>query len=109
MATLSDAFLSLPSRFKAEKAEGFKATVHFHLDGDQPAWTVAVADGAVQVQEGHHGDATCTVRSSAAVYLELDAGTTSPEMAFMFGKVKVSNPPQMLKYSKLFRRQGQEA
>lgn len=104
MPTLSECFHSLPERFKAEKAGEFKATVHFHLDGDHPAWTVAIADGQVTVKEGHEGEATCTVRSSADTYLELETGATSPEMAFMFGKVKVSNPPQMLKYSKLFRR-----
>lgn len=104
MTTVRACFESLPQRFKAEHAGGFQARVHFHLDGATPAWTVAIEGGQVQVQEGHVGEATCTVRSTEASYLDLESGALSPEMAFMFGHVKISNPPQMLRYSKLFRR-----
>ena len=100
-------FQSLPARHRPEKTEGWAARVHFKFtDSPTPAWTVAIDGATCLVTPGLHGEATCVVTTTEKMYLGIESGAESPEMAFMMGKIKVSSPPVMMRYMKAFRRVG---
>lgn len=99
-------FASIPSRFRKEKAEGYRATFHFSL-GDV-LQTVTIADGNCTVAEGLIGHPTCVVRAKAETYLSLELGELNPQIALMTGKVKVSDLSEMMRFAKCFRRFGTE-
>ncbi len=98
-------FHGLPGRLRADKAEGWNATFHFRLrESARPDWTVVVNGSVCEVHEGIHGVPNCTVQSTEKVFLELEAGERNPETAFLMGKIKVSNVPEMLRFIRAFRR-----
>ncbi len=106
-ATIAEFFRSLPSRHRPEKTEGWSARVHFKFtDSATPEWTVAIDGAACAVEPGLHGEPSCTVTSTEKLYLGIEDGSESPEMAFMMGKIKVSSPNVMMRYMKSFRRAG---
>ncbi len=43
-------------------------------------------------------------RRAAATYADIEYGRTSAEMAFMTGKIKVSNVGEMMRFVKLFEK-----
>ncbi|MCB0286655.1 MAG: acyl-CoA dehydrogenase family protein, partial [Calditrichaeota bacterium] len=95
---------SLPERFEAEKAEGFKAVMHFKISGSEGGeFTVNITPKKCQVKEGFSGKATCVVETSDRTYVDMESGKTKAQVAFMMGKVKFSNVPQMMRFIKLFR------
>lgn len=98
---------SLPDRLRPERAEGVAATVHYVIAGAEPAdWTIRVADGECTATAGHDGEPDCVVRTDAATYVGLETGADNPQVAFMTGRLKVSNVAVMLRFVKLFRRAG---
>ena len=102
--TVEGLITSLPQRFRPERAEGVTTTLHFLLSDDaRPEWTVRVADGACTVSEGLKGTPDCVVRMSGDTYVGIETGRVNPQVAFMMGKVKVSDIGQMMQYIKLFR------
>ena len=106
-ATAEDLIRALPDRFRAERAGDAQATVHYVIAGAEPAeWTIRVADGACTVVEGHSGDPDCVVRTDAASYVGMESGGVNPQVAYMTGRLKVSNLAVMLRVVKLFRRVG---
>ncbi|MFN8278019.1 MAG: acyl-CoA dehydrogenase family protein [Chitinophagales bacterium] len=98
-----DILYSLPGRLKAEKAEGVEGVFHFKMDGEGD-FTITLKDQKVSVEEGLHGDATCEVKAKASDYADIELGRTNPQMAFMMGKIKISNLGEMMKFMGLFRR-----
>lgn len=105
--TIAAFFRSLPARHRPEKTEGWSARVHFKFtDSPTPEWTVVIDGAHCAVEPGLHGEATCTVTTTELLYLGIEGGSESPEMAFMMGKIKVSSPSVMLRYMKAFRRVG---
>lgn len=97
---------SLEQRFRPEKLEpGYETVVHLDLEGKNGGqFTAEVRDGNCTISEGFRGEPKCTVKTSDAVYEEIELGKRSPEMAVMMGKIKISNLNEMLKFTKLFRR-----
>jgi acyl-CoA dehydrogenase len=103
--TIAELFTSLPSRVRPEKTEGWATRVHFKFkDSPTPEWTVTIDGPVCEVKEGLEGEPDCVVQTTEAMYLGIENGTESPEMAFMMGKIKISRPPVMLRYKKSFRR-----
>ncbi len=95
---------SLPTRHRPEKTEGWAARFHFKFKGaNTPDWTVIIAGTTCQVAPGLDGQPDCVVNTSADVYLGIEKGTQDPQMAFLMGKVKVSNLGQMQRFMKAFR------
>jgi len=112
--TASELILSLPHRFRPEKAGGFTGTLHFDLAGAGGGqFTVNIRAGACRAEKGHTGEADCIVRAKAPTYADIELGRTNPQMALTLGKVKVSNVPFLMQFTKLFRRfraeQGRQA
>lgn len=98
--------MSLKDRFRADKAEqGYETVFHLDISGDRGGkFTVSVQDGAIDVQEGFVGDAKCVLQTKDEIYEDVEWGRTNPQMAFMFGKVKVSDIGEMLDFAGLFHR-----
>lgn len=95
----------LPERFRREKAAGYATTVHFKISGaDGGEYTVAVSGGECSVSNGLAGQAKCLVETSAKTYIDMETGKTNPQIAFMMGKVKISNIPEMMQFIDMFRK-----
>ncbi|MBM3269094.1 MAG: acyl-CoA dehydrogenase family protein [Candidatus Sericytochromatia bacterium] len=95
---------SLPRRHRPEKTAGWAARFHFKFKGAAtPEWTVVITGEACQVLPGLDGQPDCIINTSADVYLGIEKGTQDPQMAFLMGKVKVSNLGQMQRFMKAFR------
>lgn len=92
---------SLPAKVKPEVLEGQNTLFHFDI-ADAGQFTVKVADGKLDLKEGLEGDPTCKVTTSAETFTKLVTGNLNPMMAMMTGKLKISNPGEMLKYAKIF-------
>jgi len=78
-------------------------TFHFKLDGDGGGdFTAAITGGKLAIQEGLHGTPKCEVKSTAQVFMEIVRKERNPTMAFMMGKIKVSNIGELTRYAKAF-------
>lgn len=78
---------------------------HFKISGERGGeFTVKVDNGKCSVMSGLHGDPKCVVESTDRVYEEVELGQTNAQMAVLFGKLKVSNIPSMLKFVEMFER-----
>lgn len=95
----------LPERFRYEKAAGYATTVHLKISGAEGGeYTVAVAGGECSVSTGLTGQPKCLVETSAKIYIDMETGKTNPQIAFMMGKVKISNIPEMMQFIGMFRK-----
>lgn len=91
----------LPAKVNADAVEGLSANFHFDV-ADSGQYTVHLNEGKMNVSEGFAGEPTCKVIISAANFSKLLAGDLNPMMAMMTGKLKISNPGEMMKYAKIF-------
>ncbi len=91
----------LPSKIDPDDVEGLSTRFHFDIaDGGQ--FTLHLDNGKLNVTDGLEGDANCTVTASADTLSKLLSKDLNPMMAMMTGKLKISNPGEMLKYAKIF-------
>ncbi|RMG96258.1 MAG: hypothetical protein D6706_10570 [Chloroflexi bacterium] len=104
MASVADIFKALPSRFNAEKAGSFNASVLFDLSGDDGGqWHVVIANGQCDVGEGSIDNPTATIRMAASDYADMVSGKLNPMAAFMTGKVKVEGDLNtVMKFQQIF-------
>jgi putative sterol carrier protein len=102
--SVAEIFSSMSDNFNAEKAGDLNATVVFELSGDDGgAWSVSVADGKCDVQEGATDNPTATIKMSASDYVAMTSGKLNPMMAFMSGKIKVDGDLNtVMKFQTLF-------
>lgn len=101
MTDVKEFLFSLPAKAKPEVLEGLSTLFHFDI-ADAGQFTVKVADGKLEVSEGLSGEPSCKVNTSAESFGKLLSGDLNPMMAMMTGKLKISNPGEMLKYAKIF-------
>lgn len=96
---------SIPFRFRPEKAQNYSANFQFDITGEEAAaYTVVINNGSCSIHPGLVGPPTCTVKTKASVYVELETGKLNPQMALMIGKVKVSNLAAMMQFARCFRK-----
>ncbi|MBF0352150.1 MAG: CoA transferase [SAR324 cluster bacterium] len=101
--SIENLFAILPKRAVAAKLQGVSMVVHFDISGDTGGkYTVKVQDGRCEVEAGHQGTATCVVEVQDKVYLDVELGRMNPQMAFMSGKLKVSNIGAMMQFVSFF-------
>jgi putative sterol carrier protein len=101
MATVQEFFEGLPERVSADKIEGMNNTYVFDIEG-AGTWTVAIADGNIDVSEGT-GDADCTFSASQESFEKIVAGEQNPTTAYMTGKLKIKGDMgAAMKLQKLF-------
>ena len=94
---------SLPARFRPERTEGWTAIVHYVLKGaDKPEWTVHIEAEACRVEEGLHGEPRCVITMPAKTFVKVETGKKNPMMAFLKGRIKVTNMGQIRRYEKAF-------
>lgn len=104
LETATEILETLPRRFNPEKAGDYHAVFHFDLSGnDGGQFTVKIEEGKCEVKNGLHGEPNCVVKSKAKTYRNIEYGKLNPQTAFLMGKVKVSNIPEMLQFAKMFR------
>lgn len=103
--TAADIIRGLCDRFQPEKAGDYSSIVHFDLSGDGGGqFSLIIENGTCRVEQGLQGQAKCLVQAAASTYSDIEFGRTSAEMAFMTGKIKISNVGEMMKFIKLFKR-----
>jgi alkylation response protein AidB-like acyl-CoA dehydrogenase len=103
--TAKEIIYSLQERLKAEKAGNYQGVFHFDLAGETGGkFTVKLDNGKVQIAEGLEGEAKCLVETEAQVYEDVELGRANAQEAFMTGKIKATNPMEMLTFGGLFRR-----
>ena len=96
---------SLTERLKKEKAADFKGIFHFDIAGGNGGkFTVNIENGNCEVTDGLFGDAKCVVEVQDAIYEEIELGRLNAQEAFMTGKIKASNPMEMMGFVALFRK-----
>jgi hypothetical protein len=96
---------SLPGRLRTDRIEGYRGTFHFDVtDAAKPHWTVDIEDGGCTVREGFFGTPTCTITMDEETFVRIETGTQNPIMAFVKGRIKVTNVGQMRRYDRAFYR-----
>jgi acyl-CoA dehydrogenase len=102
--TAREILYSLPSRLRPEKLEADTTGIfHFKMDGEGD-FTITLKDGVLEVEEGLIGEPSCEIKAKAKDYVDIELGKTNPQMAFMMGKIKISNIGLMMKFMGLFKR-----
>ena len=101
MPSVQEFFEGLPGRVSADRIEGMNNTYVFDIDG-AGTWTVAIADGTIDVSEGA-SDADCTFSSSEETFEKIVAGEQNATTAYMTGKLKIKGDMgAAMKLQKLF-------
>lgn len=98
---VKDFLFNLPNKVNPAAVEGLSTVFHFDIS-DTGQYTVQLDNGKMSVSEGLNGDAACKVTASAETLTKLLSRDLNPMMAMMTGKLKISNPGEMLKYAKMF-------
>jgi putative sterol carrier protein len=98
-----DFIQSLSTKVNKDAIAGHNTVFHFDISGDNGGQkTVKVVDGNLEVLDGLVGEAKCAVTVKGDTLLKIVKGEENAMMAFMMGKIKVSNPGELMKYSKIF-------
>jgi putative sterol carrier protein len=101
MPSVQEFFEGLPGRVTPDRIEGMNNTYVFDIEG-AGAWTVAIADGTLDVREGVE-DADCTFSASAENFEKIIAGEQNATTAYMTGKLKIKGDMgAAMKLQKLF-------
>ncbi len=95
----------IPSAFRAEKAQGVKATFQWDISGEQGGrWYVEIAEGTCQVHQGDSANPNITISIGDENFVKLISGRLDGTMAFMTGKLKVKGDMGLaMKLPQLFR------
>lgn len=101
MLNLKDFFDNLPSKVNADAVAGMSSVFHFDI-GPDTQYTLSLKDGKLSVEQGLIGEPSCKVTSSKETLEGLLNKSINPMMAMMTGKIKISNPGEMMKYAKIF-------
>lgn len=105
MITAKQIILSIPGRFRPEKARGADLCVHFQLDGAEIlSYSISISNQNCTLMEGLQGTPDCLVTCKSELYIDLETGKANPQMALLKGKLKVSRLSVMMQFSKCFRR-----
>jgi hypothetical protein len=103
--TAREIIASLPTRFRAEKAENYETLIHYDISGEQGGkFTIEIKAGKCKVTEGWYGEPKCLISLSDTLYADLELGKQNPQNAFMTGAIQMSYPAEMMIFAKCFRR-----
>ncbi len=90
MPTVKETFDLMPSRFRADKAQGVNAVIQYDITGEGGGtWNATIKEGACAVAEGAAPSPSLTLTISGQDWLDMLAGKLNPQMAFMSGKLKL--------------------
>lgn len=100
--TAQEFLTGLPAKIKPEALEGVETTFHFNLDSGAIQKTLRAAGGKLEMLDGLVGEPKCAVSAKSETLMKIVKGEENAMMAVMMGKIKISNPGEMMKYAKLF-------
>jgi putative sterol carrier protein len=102
MTTIRSFLHDLPNKVAPEAISDAKTLFHFDISGDQGGlYTLEIDNGEIKISEGLIGESKCTIKASDHVFSSLVNKETNPMTALMMGKLKVSNPGEIMKYIKI--------
>lgn len=87
------------AKLSATEINDVNTILHFDFSGS--AYTMQVANGKAVLKEGLVGTAECVIKASDDDFVKIVTGDMNPMWAMMMNKLKVSNPPAMMKYAKM--------
>jgi len=94
---------SLPGRFRPERVTDWSGVFHWEIRGaERPEWTVRIDAGGCEIQEGHAGQPDCTIRMGHKTFVAIETGKRNPMVAFVKGKIKITNVGNMRRYDRAF-------
>jgi len=104
VANLSELKAVLGQVFQADKAAGVEAVFQMDLSGEVGGqFWILVNDGAYEMGEGLHDEASITLLANAEDFLKMVNGDIAPMQAFMSGKLKVKGDMGLaLKFQSIF-------
>jgi crotonobetainyl-CoA:carnitine CoA-transferase CaiB-like acyl-CoA transferase/putative sterol carrier protein len=103
--TARQILLSIPSRFRPEKAQDYSTVFHFDITGKTGGqFTIIIKHAQCKLLEGFHETANCIVKTNDQIYVDLETGRLNPQIALITGKVKVSNIAEMMQFAKCFKK-----
>ena len=89
---LDEIFSRFPKQFRADRAGGTNAVIHWNItgrpDGGTDTYEVVVADGTCTVSASPQAEPRLAVTLSGVDFLHLVTGNANPMMMFMTGKLK---------------------
>jgi putative sterol carrier protein len=89
-ATVSEVFDAMPGAFVAEAAAGVDVVFQYNISGDGGGdWYSTIQDGNCRVDAGAHEKPGCTLKMSAADFLDLMNGKLPAMQAYTSGKLKI--------------------
>ncbi len=101
--TADDIIMTLPRRYRPAQKRSFTGTFHFVINGKRGGtFTVSVSPERCTVISGLQGKADCTVTTTDTVFIDIENGRVNPQVAFLMRKVRVTNVPIFLEFSKQF-------
>jgi putative sterol carrier protein len=101
--TAKEFILGLPTRVNPEAIGNANACFHFNIKGAEGGeFTVQAKDGAVTATEGLSGEPSCVATCEGDLLMDIVAGNANAMMSVFSGKLKLSNPGEMMKYAKIF-------
>ena len=101
MTDVKTFLFALPEKVAPEVVEGLSTNFQFDVT-DEGQYTIRLDNGKFEVSEGFSGEPNCKVTASSETLSKLLSRDLNPMMAMMTGKLKISNPGEMLKYAKMF-------
>lgn len=98
-----DFILGLPEKVNSAAIEGHNTRFHFEIEGEGGGeFTVAIDEGDISAAEGLEGEPSCKVKAKSEHLMAVLKGDMNPMTAVFTGKLKISNPGEMMKYAKIF-------
>lgn len=84
-------FENLPSRFRAERAQGVRVVYRFSISGEGGGvWEIEIANGKCNIRKGTSGQrADVTINTNVPTFLAIVQGRTAPDQAYMSGQLLI--------------------
>jgi len=90
MATVKETMDLMPTRFKADRAQGVNAVIQYDISSEGGgSWHATIKEGSCTMTQGPAASPTLTLTMTAQDWLDMSAGKLSGQMAFMQGKLKL--------------------
>lgn len=95
-------FDQLKDQVLPQAIENQNTNIQFDINGEAGGqFTVSIVDGALDIVSGLAGTPITTIKANDEVFLSIINKDQNPMMAMLTGKLKVSNPVEILKFAKI--------